>query len=80
MGVTMIKACLNGNRRAGDHPALPLTPLELAEAAREAREAGADAVHMHPRDEAGSESLSAVHIGCGRPRGTAGRAPGSPSG
>ncbi|MFI6800178.1 3-keto-5-aminohexanoate cleavage protein [Streptosporangium canum] len=63
MGVTMIKACLNGTRRAGDHPALPLTPLELAEAAREAREAGAAAVHMHPRDEAGSESLSAVHVG-----------------
>ncbi|WP_433248156.1 3-keto-5-aminohexanoate cleavage protein [Streptosporangium sp. CA-135522] len=63
MATTMIKACLNGNRKAGAHPALPLTPLELAEEAREAREAGAAAVHMHPRDEAGSETLSAVHIG-----------------
>ncbi|MEU8383706.1 3-keto-5-aminohexanoate cleavage protein [Streptosporangium sp. NPDC048865] len=62
-GATWLKACLNGSRRPGDHPALPLTPLELAEAAREARGAGADAVHMHPRDEAGSESLSAAHIG-----------------
>jgi uncharacterized protein (DUF849 family) len=62
-GMIMIKACLNGNRRPGDHPALPVTPLELAEAAREAREAGADAVHMHPRDATGRESLSAVHIG-----------------
>ncbi|WP_406311280.1 3-keto-5-aminohexanoate cleavage protein [Streptosporangium sp. NBC_01639] len=62
-GLTMIKACLNGGRAPGDHPALPLTPLELAEAAREAREAGAAAVHMHPRDEAGRESLSADHIG-----------------
>ena len=53
------------------HPALPVTPLELAEAAREAREAGADAVHMHPRDATGRESLSAVHIGGGRPRGAA---------
>ncbi|GGS73568.1 hypothetical protein GCM10010156_35540 [Planobispora rosea] len=61
--MTLIKACLNGSRRPGDHPALPLTPLELAEAAREAREAGAGAVHIHPRDEAGRESLSAVHIG-----------------
>ncbi len=60
---TWLKACLNGARRPGDHPALPLTPLELAEAAREARGAGADAVHLHPRDEAGSESLSAAHIG-----------------
>ncbi len=59
----MVKACLNGSRKPGDHPALPLTPLELAEAARGAREAGATAVHMHPRDEAGRESLSAAHIG-----------------
>ncbi|WP_442816024.1 3-keto-5-aminohexanoate cleavage protein [Streptosporangium sp. NBC_01810] len=58
-----LKACLNGARRPGDQPALPVTPPQLAEAAREAREAGAGAVHMHPRDEAGSESLSAVHIG-----------------
>ncbi|GAA3418130.1 hypothetical protein GCM10018952_52610 [Streptosporangium vulgare] len=62
-GATWLKACLNGARRPGDHPAVPLTPLELAEAARGARGAGADAVHMHPRDEAGSESLSAAHIG-----------------
>ncbi|MFF5247139.1 3-keto-5-aminohexanoate cleavage protein [Streptosporangium sp. NPDC000095] len=62
-GATWLKACLNGARRPGEHPALPLSPLELAEAAREARGAGADAVHIHPRDEAGSESLSAAHIG-----------------
>ncbi|MEV7010222.1 3-keto-5-aminohexanoate cleavage protein [Streptosporangium sp. NPDC051022] len=59
----MVKACLNGSRKPGDHPALPLTPLQLAEAAREAREAGAAAVHMHPRDEAGRESLSAACVG-----------------
>ncbi|MEU1735883.1 3-keto-5-aminohexanoate cleavage protein [Streptosporangium sp. NPDC020145] len=58
-----LKACLNGDRRPDEHPAVPVTPLELAEAAREARGAGATAVHMHPRDEAGRESLSAVHIG-----------------
>ncbi|MBB2912735.1 uncharacterized protein (DUF849 family) [Streptosporangium becharense] len=60
---TWLKAALNGARRPGEHPALPLSPPQLAEAAREAREAGADAVHLHARDEAGSESLSAVHIG-----------------
>ncbi|MFF5205235.1 3-keto-5-aminohexanoate cleavage protein [Streptosporangium sp. NPDC000396] len=63
MSGIMVKACLNGSRKPGEHPGLPLTPLELAEAAREAREAGAAAVHMHPRDEAGRESLSAAHIG-----------------
>ncbi|GIH98000.1 3-keto-5-aminohexanoate cleavage protein [Planobispora takensis] len=61
--MVMIKACLNGSRSPGEHPALPLTPLQLAEAAREAHGAGAAAVHIHPRDEAGRESLSAVHIG-----------------
>ncbi|MEU4829944.1 3-keto-5-aminohexanoate cleavage protein [Streptosporangium sp. NPDC023615] len=60
---TWLKASLNGARSPGDHPALPVTPLQLAEAARGARGAGADAVHMHPRDEAGRESLSAAHIG-----------------
>ncbi|MFD0886293.1 3-keto-5-aminohexanoate cleavage protein, partial [Streptosporangium algeriense] len=58
-----LKACLNGGRRPSEHPAVPVTPLELAEAAREALGAGVTAVHMHPRDEAGRESLSAVHIG-----------------
>lgn len=37
-----------------DTPHLPLTPEELAEAARECREAGAAMVHLHVRDEAGA--------------------------
>lgn len=59
----VLKACLNGARSPDEHPALPVTPLELAQEARAARAAGATAVHMHPRDEAGRESLSAAHIG-----------------
>jgi uncharacterized protein (DUF849 family) len=53
----LIKACLNGARVAGAHPALPVTPEDLAAAARAARKAGAGAVHFHPRDFDGHESL-----------------------
>ncbi|MFC3744995.1 3-keto-5-aminohexanoate cleavage protein [Paractinoplanes deccanensis] len=54
-----IKACLNGGRPS---PA-PVTPGELATAAREAAEAGAVAVHVHPRDAGGRESLRAEDVG-----------------
>ncbi|MFI7465402.1 3-keto-5-aminohexanoate cleavage protein [Nonomuraea sp. NPDC049646] len=58
-----IKACLNGSRTAGEHPRLPLTPAELAADALAVRRAGAAAVHVHPRDAAGRESLAAADIG-----------------
>ena len=54
----LIKACLNGSRRAGDHAALPVTAAELAADARRAVAAGAGALHVHPRAHDGSESLS----------------------
>jgi uncharacterized protein (DUF849 family) len=52
-----LKACLNGARAAGEHPGLPLTPAQLAADAVASAEAGAQAVHVHPRDEAGRETL-----------------------
>lgn len=52
-----LKACLNGSRTPAQHPALPLTPAALAADARMAVQAGADALHVHPRDAAGRESL-----------------------
>src|SRR5690606_20062961 len=36
------------------NPNLPLTPEEIAQAAAEAREAGASIVHIHVRDEEGN--------------------------
>jgi len=39
-----------------DYPHLPLTPEELAEAAREAVAAGATVIHLHVRDEKGKPS------------------------
>ena len=58
-----LKACLNGSRRPGAHPALPLTAADLAAAALAAAEAGAFAVHVHPRLPDGSETLDAGACG-----------------
>ncbi|HEV7897322.1 MAG TPA: 3-keto-5-aminohexanoate cleavage protein [Planosporangium sp.] len=55
--VKRLKACLNGGRRRSDHPAVPVTPDELAVAAAAAVAAGAEAVHLHPRGSDGAESL-----------------------
>jgi uncharacterized protein (DUF849 family) len=60
---TRLKACLNGSRRPEEHPAIPITPDEMAAAGRAAVDAGADAVHMHPRGSDGVESLAAADIG-----------------
>jgi len=57
-----VKACLNGARRVEDHPAVPRTPDELATAAAAAAAAGAAAIHMHPRDDSGAESLDGSAI------------------
>ena len=58
MNIDRIKVCLNGTRRPGEHPGLPVTPAQLAEAAVAAVAAGAEAIHMHPRDAQGNESLA----------------------
>ena len=53
----LIKACLNGSRRPDEHEALPLSPTALADDAYECRQAGAAAVHIHPRGMGGRETL-----------------------
>lgn len=61
MGMIMrIKACLNGGRTGAR---VPRTPDELATAAVAAVAAGAEAVHLHPRDPDGRESLAAGDVG-----------------
>jgi 3-keto-5-aminohexanoate cleavage enzyme len=48
----------NGGRKTkADHPALPLTPGELARAAAECRERGASMIHLHVRDAEGRHCL-----------------------
>lgn len=54
----LIKCCLNGARRPIEHEHLPLTAGQLAGAARAAVAAGAGALHMHPRDGDGFETLA----------------------
>jgi len=54
-----VKACLNGSRTRAEHPAVPLTPADVATDAVAVRQAGAFAVHVHPRDRAGEPTLSA---------------------
>lgn len=58
----LVKACLNGARTRDDHPALPISAVELAADARAAVAAGAGVVHLHPRDEAGRERLEAAVV------------------
>ena len=53
----LIKACLNGSRRPDEHEALPLSPTALATDAYECQQAGAAAVHIHPRGMGGRETL-----------------------
>jgi uncharacterized protein (DUF849 family) len=55
--MVLVKACLNGNRRRYEHPALPVSPAELALEAHHSMTAGAGAVHVHPRAADGTESL-----------------------
>jgi uncharacterized protein (DUF849 family) len=53
----LIECALNGGRTRSEHPAVPCTPKELADSAREAVAAGAGAVHFHVRGHDGRESL-----------------------
>jgi uncharacterized protein (DUF849 family) len=53
-----LQACLNGSRTSIEHPAVPLTSAALAADARRVLQAGAAALHLHPRDQEGRESLA----------------------
>ncbi len=48
-------------KQRSDHPALPLSPSELAAAARGALAAGAAMIHLHVRDAQGRHSLDVGH-------------------
>jgi uncharacterized protein (DUF849 family) len=58
----LIQAALNGGTTRAGHPAVPLSPAELAAEARAARLAGAGAFHLHPRDRAGEQTLEPAHV------------------
>jgi uncharacterized protein (DUF849 family) len=58
----LVQACLNGSRAPQEHPALPLTPQELARDAQRVVAAGARALHVHPRNAQGAQSLEAQDV------------------
>jgi uncharacterized protein (DUF849 family) len=58
----LVVAALNGRRSPAEHPAIPVSPAQLAVAAAEAAGAGAAAVHFHVRAADGQESLDAVDV------------------
>ncbi|WP_029031348.1 3-keto-5-aminohexanoate cleavage protein [Salinarimonas rosea] len=55
----LLQAALNGARTRAEHPAVPLTPDELAADAAAVVAAGVGALHVHPRDASGAETLEA---------------------
>ena len=57
-----VKACINGARTPDQHPHLPVTPGQLAAEAVAAHRAGAKAVHMHPKNADGRDSLLAAEV------------------
>ena len=58
----MLQAALNGARRPEEHPALPVTPEQLAADARAVVDAGARSLHFHPRDASARESLESADV------------------
>lgn len=56
----LIMSAINGARRTkADHPALPLSPADIATESLRCAEAGASAIHLHVRDDEGRHSLDA---------------------
>ena len=53
----LLQAALNGPFTKDEHPAMPVTAAELAADARACVQAGAGAIHLHPRNRHGEETL-----------------------
>ncbi len=53
----LLQACLNGSLTKADHPAVPVSVEELAATASACAQAGAGAIHLHPRGSDGGETL-----------------------
>jgi uncharacterized protein (DUF849 family) len=53
----VFQACVNGVRRPGEHPALPVTAPDLARDVAAVAAAGVDAVHLHVKDHLGADTF-----------------------
>jgi uncharacterized protein (DUF849 family) len=60
--MVLIQAALNGGTTRADHRRVPLSPAELAGEALSAQRAGARALHLHPRDPSGEQTLEPRHV------------------
>ncbi|MFQ6146014.1 3-keto-5-aminohexanoate cleavage protein [Streptomyces seoulensis] len=58
----MLQVCPNGVRRPADSPWVPVSAEEVAAEARRAVGAGAQDVHLHPKDHRGRDSLEAAVV------------------
>jgi uncharacterized protein (DUF849 family) len=54
----LLQVALNGSRTDAEHPAIPRTPEQLAEASRTSVDAGAEVLHLHAYDAAGAETMA----------------------
>ncbi|TDC45708.1 hypothetical protein E1281_29650 [Actinomadura sp. KC345] len=54
----MLQVCPNGSRAEG----VPVSPEEIASAVRAATDVGAQDAHVHPRDDAGADTLDSFHV------------------
>ena len=62
MAKTIITCAVTGGGPIGKHPAIPVTPKQIAEAAIGAAKAGASIIHVHVRDpETGRGSMELAH-------------------
>lgn len=59
----MLQVCLNGARSRAECGALPVAAEELAAQAERAVAAGAEDVHLHPKDAEGRDSLEPELVG-----------------
>ncbi|WP_144794182.1 3-keto-5-aminohexanoate cleavage protein [Microbacterium paludicola] len=58
----LIQACVNGAREVAEHPRLSADEHQVAAEAAGAIAAGAEAIHVHPKDAAGLDSLAAEDV------------------
>src|ERR1700759_4700036 len=58
----LIKAALNGGRSRSEHPAIPITPEELASSAKQAVAAGGGEIPFHVRGADERETLDADDV------------------
>ncbi|WP_435748708.1 3-keto-5-aminohexanoate cleavage protein [Microbacterium sp. PMB16] len=58
----LLQACVNGARDVAQHPWLSIDPAVVADDAARAIGAGAHEIHVHPKNDRGSDSVAAEDV------------------